>query len=118
MEIQERYEQWVRETRDNAELSAELAAIRGKDAEIEDRFYRELEFGTAGLRGILGAGTNRMNVYTVGRATQGYCDYLREASDAPSVAIAHDSRHKSREFQKKRRPSSLPTASTSISIRS
>ena len=98
MEIQERYEQWVRETRDNAELSAELAAIRGKDAEIEDRFYRELEFGTAGLRGILGAGTNRMNVYTVGRATQGYCDYLREASDAPSVAIAHDSRHKSREF--------------------
>lgn len=61
-------------------------------AAIEDRFYRELEFGTGGLRGVLGAGSNRMNVYTVGKATQGYSNYLKKNFPAPSVAIAYDSR--------------------------
>ena len=95
MNYQELYDLWVEKAAGNDEIAAELAAVRGQDKEIEDRFYRELEFGTAGLRGVLGAGTNRMNVYTVGRATQGYCDYLKAAEAAPSVAIAYDSRHKS-----------------------
>ena len=98
MNYQELYDLWVEKAAGNQEIAAELAAVRGQDKEIEDRFYRELEFGTAGLRGVLGAGTNRMNVYTVGRATQGYCDYLKAAETAPSVAIAYDSRHKSTEF--------------------
>ena len=98
MNYQELYDLWVEKAAGNEEIAAELAAVRGQDKEIEDRFYRELEFGTAGLRGVLGAGTNRMNVYTVGRATQGYCDYLKAAETAPSVAIAYDSRHKSTEF--------------------
>ncbi len=71
MRYQELYELWVAKTADNAEIAAELEAVRGQEQEVEDRFYRELEFGTAGLRGVLGAGTNRMNIYTVGRATQG-----------------------------------------------
>ena len=98
MDYNKLYELWVEKTADNAEIAAELQAVAGKDKEIEDRFYRELEFGTAGLRGILGAGTNRMNVYTVGRATQGYCDYLNAKEEKPSVAIAYDSRNKSTLF--------------------
>ena len=98
MDYNKLYELWVEKTADNAEITAELQAVAGKDKEIEDRFYRELEFGTAGLRGILGAGTNRMNVYTVGRATQGYCDYLNAKEEKPSVAIAYDSRNKSTIF--------------------
>lgn len=67
-------------------------------AAIQDRFYRELEFGTGGLRGVLGAGTNRMNVYTVAKATQGYSSYLNKTADEPSVAIAYDSRIHSEDF--------------------
>lgn len=85
------YQRWREQTRD-PELSAELSAIAGDEAEIEDRFYRELEFGTGGLRGVLGAGTNRMNLYTVAKATQGYSNYLRKNARNPSVAIAYDSR--------------------------
>ena len=71
--------------------------------EIEDRFYKDLEFGTGGLRGIIGAGTNRMNRYTVGRATQGLSNYIiRKNIDNPSVVIAYDSRHLSREFAMER----------------
>jgi len=98
MDYNKLYELWVEKTAANEEIAAELQAVAGKDKEIEDRFYRELEFGTAGLRGILGAGTNRMNVYTVGRATQGYCDYLNAKEEKPSVAIAYDSRNKSTLF--------------------
>ena len=98
MDYNKLYELWVEKTAGNEEIAAELQAVAGKDKEIEDRFYRELEFGTAGLRGILGAGTNRMNVYTVGRATQGYCDYLNAKEEKPSVAIAYDSRNKSTLF--------------------
>lgn len=68
------------------------------DKEIEDRFYKDLEFGTGGLRGVIGAGSNRLNIYTVGKATQGLSDYLNENFTEPKVAIAYDSRHMSKEF--------------------
>jgi len=87
----ELYELWTAECKDPA-LKAELDSIAGKDDEILDRFYKKLEFGTAGLRGVLGAGTNRMNIYTVGQATQGIADYLNATFENPSVAIAYDSR--------------------------
>ncbi|MCR4747311.1 MAG: phospho-sugar mutase [Clostridiales bacterium] len=87
----ELYELWTAECSDPA-LKAELDSIAGKDDEILDRFYKKLEFGTAGLRGVLGAGTNRMNIYTVGQATQGIADYLNATFENPSVAIAYDSR--------------------------
>ncbi len=76
-------------------LAAELCSMRdaGDDSVIADAFFKDLEFGTAGLRGVIGAGTNRMNVYTVGRATQGLADYLNSRFERPSVAIARDSRH-------------------------
>ena len=73
-------------------VAAELAAIEGKEDEILDRFWQDLAFGTGGLRGVLGAGTNRMNVYTVGKATQGLANYLNEDFSAPSVVIGYDSR--------------------------
>lgn len=92
MSIQELYQYWLRESTENQELHRELVAIVEDDSAIEDRFYRELEFGTGGLRGVLGAGSNRMNIYTVGKATQGYSNYLKKNFPAPSVAIAYDSR--------------------------
>lgn len=92
MSIEGLYRLWLNKTAENEELRSELLAIDGDTAAIEDRFYRELEFGTGGLRGVLGAGTNRMNVYTVAKATQGYSNYLKKQSDVPSVAIAYDSR--------------------------
>lgn len=85
------YHHWVEQVQD-MELSAELLAISEDEKAIEDRFYRELEFGTGGLRGVLGVGTNRMNIYTVAKATQGYSSYLTKAVQHPSVAIAYDSR--------------------------
>lgn len=97
MKVLERYEVWRTQVKD-PELLAELNQIMGDETEIEDRFYRELEFGTGGLRGMLGAGTNRMNVYTVAKATQGYSSYLKKTADKPSVAIAYDSRIHSEEF--------------------
>lgn len=75
-----------------------MLSIKGKDEEILDRFYRSLEFGTAGLRGVIGAGTNRMNYYTVGRATQGLADFLNKHFENPSIAIGYDSRIKSDYF--------------------
>lgn len=86
------YQRWLTETEINDELHQELMHIQGDAAAIEDRFYRELEFGTGGLRGILGAGTNRMNVYTVAKATQGYSNYLKQTKSKPAVAIGYDSR--------------------------
>ena len=83
---------------EDPDLAAELAAVCKDDAALEDRFYKDLEFGTGGLRGVIGAGTNRMNIYTVAKATQGYADYLKERHEAPSVAIAYDSRIKSDVF--------------------
>ncbi len=95
----ENYERWLAHVKE-ADLLEELESIRGNEEEINDRFYRELEFGTGGLRGVIGAGTYRMNVYTVAKATQGYSNYLTKtvktgASSSPSVAIAYDSRNKS-----------------------
>lgn len=93
------YSLWKEKCKDE-KLSAELAEIDGKDDEILDRFYKKLEFGTAGLRGVLGAGTNRMNIYTVNQATQGIADYLNSEFENPSVAIAYDSRINSDIFAK------------------
>ena len=77
----------------------ELESIAGNEEEIKDRFYRSLEFGTAGLRGVIGAGTNRMNIYTVRKASQGLANViLREGGEKKGVAIAYDSRHMSVEF--------------------
>ena len=89
---------WKECTLEDEEIQEELSAMADKEEEISDSFYRELEFGTGGLRGVLGAGTNRMNVYTVAKATQGYADYLKKRQEMPSVAIAHDSRIKSDRF--------------------
>jgi len=91
MDFMRVYRSWREQVRD-AELLGELAAITENQSEIEDRFYQELAFGTGGLRGVLGAGTNRMNIYTVAKATQGYSNYLNRTSATPSVAIAYDSR--------------------------
>ena len=89
----ELYARWLAQPALDDAVRQELAGIADDDAAITDRFYRDLEFGTGGLRGVIGAGTNRMNLYTVRKATQGLADYLN-ASDLPKkVAIAHDSRH-------------------------
>ena len=94
MNYRDIYELWCEKVTD-AELAAELDAMAGDEKAIEDAFYAELSFGTAGLRGIIGAGTNRINIYTVAKATQGLADYLNKKYDAPTVAIAYDSRIKS-----------------------
>lgn len=97
-DIKSLYSLWKEKAVLDADLQDELNAIEGKEDEILDRFYKNLEFGTGGLRGVIGAGTNRMNVYTVGQATQGLADYLNATFDEPSVAIAYDSRIKSDVF--------------------
>ncbi|MCR5798139.1 MAG: phospho-sugar mutase, partial [Eubacterium sp.] len=94
------YELWKSKVEDK-ELKEELESITGNENAINDRFYKELEFGTGGLRGVLGAGTNRMNIYTVGKATQGYSDYLNAKFQNPGVAIAYDSRINSDVFAKR-----------------
>ena len=99
MGYRETYEEWLNNPYFDDETKAELKAIEGDDKEIEDRFYMDLEFGTAGLRGVIGAGTNRMNVYTVRKATQGLANYICNVNaQAKGVAIAYDSRHMSPEF--------------------
>lgn len=100
MDINALYNEWLEKATGDPDLKAKLESIKGNDDEILDRFYRSLEFGTAGLRGVIGAGTNRMNIYTVGRATQGLADYLNANYDNPSVAIGYDSRIKSDLFSK------------------
>ena len=94
----EKYTLWRERALDDPDLTAELAEIENDEEQIRDRFYRELEFGTGGLRGVLGAGDNRMNVYTVRRATQGLADYLNARYDRAAVAISYDSRIKSDRF--------------------
>ena len=99
MDYKEMYQQWLDNPYFDEETKAELKAIEGNEKEIEDRFYMDLEFGTAGLRGVIGAGTNRMNVYTVRKATQGLANYIKSVNgEAKGVAIAYDSRHMSPEF--------------------
>ena len=100
MGYRERYEEWIRRLPQDDPMRAELLAIEGNDTEIKDRFYKEIEFGTAGLRGICGAGTNRMNTLTVGRATQGIANYILSSGENPArgFAIAYDCRYHSKEF--------------------
>lgn len=100
MNINALYSEWLEKATADPDLKAELESIKGNDDEILDRFYRCLEFGTAGLRGVIGAGTNRMNYYTVCQATQGLSDYLNAKYDKPSIAIGYDSRIKSDYFSK------------------
>lgn len=100
MDIHALYSEWLEKATADPDLKAELLSIQENDEEILDRFYRSLEFGTAGLRGVIGAGTNRMNVYTVGRATQGLADFLNANYENPSIAIGYDSRIKSDYFSK------------------
>ncbi len=95
----EKYLEWKEFVRDE-ELCSDIANIADNDEEIFERFYRGLDFGTAGLRGILGAGTNRMNIHTVRHATQGLADYLNGKKEGCSVAIAYDTRHNSEKFAK------------------
>lgn len=96
----ELYNLWCENAKEDADLQTELADIKDDNDAINDRFYRDLEFGTGGLRGVIGAGTNRMNIYTVRRATQGFADYLNQEYQNPSVAISFDSRIKSDVFSK------------------
>ena len=101
MDFRAEYEKWCTDPYFDEATRAELKALEGNDKEIEDRFYRTLEFGTAGLRGVIGAGTNRMNIYTVRQATQGLANYiLSQGKEAAKrgVAIAHDSRNMHDEF--------------------
>ena len=95
MDYKETYQAWLDAKGLDPALRAELLSIADDPGQQEERFYTELAFGTAGLRGVLGAGTNRMNVHVVRRATQGLADYLNTFPDARErgVAIAYDSRH-------------------------
>lgn len=96
MDFRAEYEKWCTDPYFDEATKAELKALNGNDKEIEDRFYRTLEFGTAGLRGVIGAGTNRMNIYTVRQATQGLANYILSQGEEAvkrGVAIAHDSRN-------------------------
>lgn len=99
MNYKERYEEWLNNPDFGEEVKKELESIKNDEKEIEDRFYKDLEFGTAGLRGVIGYGTNRMNKYTVGKATLGLAEYIiKNNGQNRGVAIAYDCRHMSKEF--------------------
>ncbi len=99
MNYLEKYENWLNDSAIDEETKAELKSIKDNNKEIEDRFYKDLEFGTAGLRGIIGNGSNRMNKYTVTKATQGLANYINKNNpENKGVAISYDSRHMSKEF--------------------
>ena len=99
MGYKEEHALWLEDSYFDQETKDELLAIKDNEAEIEDRFYKELEFGTGGLRGVIGAGTNRMNIYTVRKATQGLANYIKkQGGQEKGVAIAYDSRRMSPEF--------------------
>ena len=98
--IYQQYQEWLKNATEDSDLTEELLRIEKNEEEIYDRFYRELEFGTGGLRGVIGAGENRMNIYTVRRATQGLADYLLSQGPCAAVALSYDSRIKSDLFAK------------------
>ena len=98
MAYMDTYRIWQQRQLEDPDLVLEMQQIQGNEKEIKERFIKDLEFGTAGLRGILGVGTNRMNIYTVRLATQGMADYINASSQKPSVAIGYDSRIKSQLF--------------------
>ncbi|MEG1256436.1 phospho-sugar mutase [Clostridium sp.] len=97
MNYKDKYNLWINSSFIDVDTKEELKNIK-EEADLEDRFYKDLEFGTGGLRGVIGAGSNRLNIYTVGKATQGFANYLNSHYDNPKVAIAYDSRHMSVEF--------------------
>ena len=99
MLYKEKYNDWLSSSVVDEIMKNELRSIKD-EKEIEDRFYKDLDFGTGGLRGVIGAGSNRMNIYTVSKATQGFANYLNGRFENPSVAIAYDSRNMSKEFSK------------------
>ncbi len=102
MDYRDKYRQWCTDPIFDEATRAELREIAGQEKEIEDRFYKDLSFGTGGLRGVIGAGTNRMNIYTVTKATQGLANYIRkQGGEEKGVAIAFDSRNMSVEFSEK-----------------
>lgn len=98
--VEKLYKEWLENATADADVANELKSIEGDFEAINDRFYKDLSFGTGGLRGVIGAGTNRMNIYTVGRATQGLAEYVNSVSENGCVAIAYDSRIKSDTFAK------------------
>ena len=99
MDYKKVYEEWLANPYFDEATKEELRAIEGDEKEIKERFYADLEFGTAGLRGVIGAGINRMNIYVVRRATQGLANYIiKQGGASKGVAIAYDSRHMSPEF--------------------
>ena len=98
--MNEKYELWLKNATADPDIVAELLAIKDDAEAINDRFYKDLAFGTGGLRGVIGAGTNRMNIYTVGRATQGLAEYVNSVSEKGKVAIAYDSRNNSEIFSR------------------
>lgn len=96
--IKEKYAIWCERATNDSDLISELEAMKNDEDAISDAFYKDLEFGTGGLRGVIGAGTNRMNIYTVGKASQGLAAYVNSVTENPSIAIAYDSRIKSDVF--------------------
>ena len=101
MNYKELYQEWVSNPYFDDATKEELRGIEGDEKEMEDRFYMDLEFGTAGLRGVIGAGTNRMNIYTVRKATQGLANYIKNVGGQErGVAIAYDSRRMSPELRR------------------
>ena len=98
MEAKKQYEKWLAQPNLDVDIKAELEAMKGDDDAIYEAFYRDLEFGTAGLRGVMAAGTNRMNIYVIRRVTQGLANYMNSRFENPSVAISYDSRNNSRLF--------------------
>ena len=98
MDIKREYDRWIVNATADDDIVAELKTM--DDKKIEDAFYRDLTFGTGGLRGVIGAGTNRINIYTIAKASQGLSNYLRKNFAEPSVVIGYDSRIKSDVFAK------------------
>ena len=99
MSYKDQYQFWLEDSYFDRATKDELLSIKDNEAEIEDRFYKDLEFGTGGLRGVIGAGTNRMNIYTVRKATQGLANYIiKNNGQEKGIAIAYDSRCMSPEF--------------------
>lgn len=96
----ELYNLWLAKASDDIDLISELNSIKGSEKDIQDRFYKNLEFGTAGIRGIIGVGTNRMNIYVVRKVTQAFAEYLTKTNKCPSIAISYDNRIKSELFAK------------------
>jgi len=98
MDYKKRYDEWLNNDYFDETFRAELKSIENDEKEIEERFYKDMEFGTGGMRGVIGAGTNRMNEYVIRKASQGFANFAMNRYEENSIVIAHDCRHKSPEF--------------------